>query len=234
MLDDAMLRDITSKMVTPAARREAVAHLRVAHEVSERRACCAPGIDGTPVRTRSRRRDDAVVRARLRELAAIRRRLGYGRLHILLWREGIVMNHKRLRRLYREEWLQVRRRSGRKRALGTRASWQFRKAPTSAGVWTSCPMRSSMVAVFAFWRSSTTLTSPGQSTPNTAPPGLSRKACVCKKLAAPTRFGSGITRLTDHQDKGAPQRSHHSACRNPGPSACQQTRSSWTLRRFQR
>ena len=40
---------------------------------------------------------------------------------ILLRREGIAMNHKKLRRLYREERLQVRRRGGRKRALGTRA-----------------------------------------------------------------------------------------------------------------
>ena len=46
----------------------------------------------------------------LRELAAIRRRFGYRRLHILLTREGIVMNHKKLRRLYHEELTQVRRR----------------------------------------------------------------------------------------------------------------------------
>ena len=51
----------------------------------------------------------------------IRRRFGYRRLHVLLRREGIIMNHKKLRRLYREERLQVRRRGGRKRALGTRA-----------------------------------------------------------------------------------------------------------------
>ena len=38
-----------------------------------------------------------------------------------LAREGIVVNHEKLRRLYREEGLQVRRRGGRKRALGTRA-----------------------------------------------------------------------------------------------------------------
>src|SRR6516164_10295106 len=36
-------------------------------------------------------------------------------------REGLVMNHKKFRRLYREERLQVRRRGGSKRALGTRA-----------------------------------------------------------------------------------------------------------------
>ena len=39
------------------------------------------------------------MRARLRELASVRRRFGYRRLHILLTREGIVMNHKKLRRL---------------------------------------------------------------------------------------------------------------------------------------
>jgi putative transposase len=116
-------------MVTPAARREAAAHLRVAYEVSERRACSTLGADRTSVRYRSRRLDDATVRARLRELAAIRRRFGYRRLHILLTREGIVMNHKKLRRLYREERLQVRRRGSRKRALGTRAPMTLPQGP---------------------------------------------------------------------------------------------------------
>jgi transposase InsO family protein len=50
-----------------------------------------------------------------------RRRFGYRRLHILVRREGIVLNHKKLYRLYREERLIVRKRGGRKRALGTRA-----------------------------------------------------------------------------------------------------------------
>jgi putative transposase len=116
-------------MVTPAARREAVAHLRLAYEVSERRACSTLGAERTSVRYRSTRPDDAAVRARLRELAAIRRRFGYRRLHILLRREGIVMNHKKLRRLYREERLQVRRRGGRKRALGTRAPMALPQGP---------------------------------------------------------------------------------------------------------
>jgi putative transposase len=116
-------------MVTPAARREAVVHLRVAYEVSERRACSVLGTDRTAVRYRSRRRDDGAVRARLRELASIRRRFGYRRLHILLRREGIVMNHKKLRRLYREEGLKVRRRSGRKRAVGTRAPMTIPQGP---------------------------------------------------------------------------------------------------------
>jgi putative transposase len=116
-------------MVTPAARREAVAHLRVAYEVSERRACSALGADRTSVRYRNSRPDDAAVRARLRELASVRRRFGYRRLHILLMREGIIMNHKKLRRLYREERLQVRRRGGRKRALGTRSPMTLPQGP---------------------------------------------------------------------------------------------------------
>ena len=106
-------------MVTPAARREAVAHLRSAFEASERRACAALGVERTSVRYRGDRPDDTAVRARLRELAAIRRRFGYRRLLVLMRREGLVMNHKKFRRLYREERLQVRRRGGRKRALGT-------------------------------------------------------------------------------------------------------------------
>jgi putative transposase len=116
-------------MVTPAARREAVAHLRIAFEVSERRACSTLGADRTSVRYCGRRPSEAVARARLRELASVRRRFGYRRLHILLTREGIVMNHKKFRRLYREERLQVRRRGGRKRALGTRAPIALPQGP---------------------------------------------------------------------------------------------------------
>jgi len=109
------------KMVTPAARREVVAHLRSSFDVSERRACGALGADRSSVRYRARRPGDEAVRKRLRELAAVRHRFGYRRLLVLMRREGLVMNHKKFRRLYREERLQVRRRGGRKRALGTRA-----------------------------------------------------------------------------------------------------------------
>ena len=107
--------------MTPAARRDVVAHLREIHAVSERRACRIMGADRSTVRYRSVRADDAAIRERLRALSAERRRFGYRRLHIMLSREGIHMNQKKLRRLYRDERLQVRRRSGRKRALGTRA-----------------------------------------------------------------------------------------------------------------
>jgi putative transposase len=108
-------------MVTPAAKREAVAHLRSAFDMSERRACRITGCVRMTVRYRSRRLDDRDLRLRLRALAHERRRFGYRRLLVLLRREGFKVNHKRLFRLYREERLMVRRRGGRKRALGTRA-----------------------------------------------------------------------------------------------------------------
>ena len=116
-------------MVTPAARREAVVHLGQKYAVSQRRACRVIGTDRTSVRYRSRRPPDTAIRQRLRELAAQRRRFGYRRLLILLDREGMHMNHKKLRRLYREERLQVRRRGGRKRALGTRAPMAIPQGP---------------------------------------------------------------------------------------------------------
>ncbi len=116
-------------MVTPVAKRQAVAHLCSSYEVSQRRACAVIGADRTSVRYRSVRPDDGIVRSRLRELAAVRRRFGYRRLLLMLRVEGMLINHKRLRRLYREERLQVRRRSGRKRALGTRAPMTLPQGP---------------------------------------------------------------------------------------------------------
>ncbi len=116
-------------MVTPVVKRQAVAHLCQVYEVSQRRACQVIKADRTSMRYRSVRADDASLRARLRELAAVRRHFGYRRLMILLRREGTRMNHKKLRRLYREERLQVRRRGGRKRALGTRAPLALPQGP---------------------------------------------------------------------------------------------------------
>ena len=57
----------------------------------------------------------------MRAIAGERRRFGYRRIGLMLEREGITMNHKKLRRLYSEEGLAVKRRRGRKRATGTRA-----------------------------------------------------------------------------------------------------------------
>jgi putative transposase len=96
---------------------------------SQRRACGLVGIAPKTFRYVSTRPDDADLRGRLKELASERRRFGYRRLHILLKREGVELNHKKLFRLYREERLTVRRRGGRKRALGTRAPMAIPQGP---------------------------------------------------------------------------------------------------------
>jgi putative transposase len=98
--------------VTPAQRRAAAAHVQEQFGVSQRQACRLVGSARSTIRYRRRRqRDDEALRLRLRELAAQRPRFGYRRLHVLLRREGIVVNHKRVERLYREEGLAVRRRT---------------------------------------------------------------------------------------------------------------------------
>ncbi|SFK58275.1 HTH-like domain-containing protein, partial [Caulobacter sp. UNC279MFTsu5.1] len=73
--------------------------------------------------------DDGVLRDRLKTLAQERRRFGYRRLHVLLRREGHAVNKKRVQRLYREEKLTVRRRGGRKRAVGTLRPLEVPLAP---------------------------------------------------------------------------------------------------------
>jgi integrase len=70
-------------MVTPAAKREAVAHLRSAFDMSERRACRTIDCVRMTVRYRSRRADDADLRQRLQTLAHERRRFGYAILMML-------------------------------------------------------------------------------------------------------------------------------------------------------
>jgi putative transposase len=109
------------KMVTPAAKREAVAHLQALLDVSERRAYRVIAADRSVIRYQSRREDDGMRREKLRDQAHQRRRFGYRRLHILLRREGLRINRKKTQRLYREEGLTVRRHKGRKRAVGARA-----------------------------------------------------------------------------------------------------------------
>ena len=88
---------------------------------AQRRACSFVGLDRKTFRYAPKRPDAAALRQRLRDLASERRRFGYRRLPRLLRREGREMNHKKLYRLYREERLTVRKRGGRKRALGPRA-----------------------------------------------------------------------------------------------------------------
>jgi putative transposase len=97
-----------------------VQFLRVGFAISQRRACQALGLARSSCRYRSLARDQGALRIRLRDLAAARVRYGYRRLHILLRREGWVVNHKRVFRLYRLEGLGLQRRRKPKRVSAGR------------------------------------------------------------------------------------------------------------------
>jgi putative transposase len=107
-------------MVKPAARRHAVGYMQQAFGLSERGACRALGVTRATHRYRSRRPPSTGLIAKLRKLAAERPRFGYRRLHILLRRQGVVVNHKRVYRLYREEGLAVRIKRRRRLAASPR------------------------------------------------------------------------------------------------------------------
>ena len=119
------------------------------HSFSERRACRLVGVNRSAWQYEPLRGKDDAVRERMRELANERRRFGYRRLAILLRREGKGMNLKKVYRLYREERLTVRKRGGRKRALGTRAPmaipqepnqrWSLGNAPGRVGLQYTIP-----------------------------------------------------------------------------------------------
>lgn len=108
-------------MVGPAAKREAVTHLKTVMGLSERRACQIISADRKTIRYRSSRPPEVELREKLRDLANERRRFGYRRLFILLRRDGESSGVNRIYRLYREEGLCVRKRKARRRAVGTRA-----------------------------------------------------------------------------------------------------------------
>jgi putative transposase len=104
--------------VKPQARRAAARFLEGGWTLSERRACGLVDLGRSTARYASCGRDDASIRTRLREMAAEKRRYGYRRLHVLLRREGVMVNHKCVERIYREEGLSVRKRK-RKRVAGS-------------------------------------------------------------------------------------------------------------------
>jgi len=91
-----------------------VDRLEAAYRIGMRRACevvgcCRSSYYYTSVK------DDRVLRQRIREIAEVRVRYGYLRIHVLLRREGWHVNHKRVYRIYREEGLNLRHKRPRRR-----------------------------------------------------------------------------------------------------------------------
>jgi putative transposase len=83
---------------------------------SIRKACLLVGLPRASYDYRPVAGDDDELREKIRELAHQRRRFGSPRIHLLLRRAGLVVNHKRTERIYREEGLSLRKRKRKKTA----------------------------------------------------------------------------------------------------------------------
>ncbi len=115
-------------MVGPQAKRAAVTYLMTTRQLGVTRACGLIGISRSLYRYEAKRPDDGPLKERLTELAGQKRRYGYRRLHVLLRREGWLINWKRTYRVYHEAGLMVRRRK-RKRIAGVER--QDKQVPTA-------------------------------------------------------------------------------------------------------
>jgi len=106
-----------------------VDHVRIAWRASIRRACRALPVDRSTYHYRSKRAGQAALSKRIKEIAETRVRYGYRRIHVLLRREGWPVNVKRVCRLYREQGLQLRNKSPKRRV---KAKLRDDRAPATA------------------------------------------------------------------------------------------------------
>jgi putative transposase len=109
-------------MVKPAAYRQAVGFVMAEFELSQRRSCQAIGFARSSWRYRSQRKEPTELVERLRALATKRPRWGYRMLYLVLRREGVKVNHKRVYRLYRQEQLMVRTKKRKRLTSRTRVA----------------------------------------------------------------------------------------------------------------
>jgi putative transposase len=75
---------------------------------------------------------DAALTERMKEMASVKRRYGYRRLHVLLRREGWQANHKRVWRLYSQAGLSVRQRRRNRIAPAERVARPVTRAPNQS------------------------------------------------------------------------------------------------------
>ena len=96
------------------------------------RACGLVGISRSLFAYESRCTGDAALTERMKEMASVKRRYGYRRLHVLLRREGWQANHKRVWRLYSEAGLSVRQRRRKRIAPAERVARPVTTAPNQS------------------------------------------------------------------------------------------------------
>jgi len=106
-------------VVAPKAKRACSEMLVETHKLSERRACRLVG-QSRSVKRYCSIKNDEILAEKLQKIAYEKRRYGYRRIHMVLKREGIQINHKKVYRIYTQVGLKVVKRKTRRKALGER------------------------------------------------------------------------------------------------------------------
>ncbi|HEL3759502.1 TPA: IS3 family transposase [Stenotrophomonas maltophilia] len=120
MFENDVIKDaLRKKLVTAPARRELVRHL-VDKGLSERRSLAVVRMSASAYRYAPRPDRNIELRARILALAQRHKRYGVGMIHLKLRQAGLLVNYKRVERLYQEAKLQVRRRKRKKVLPGER------------------------------------------------------------------------------------------------------------------
>ena len=107
-------------MVTPQAKKTSSRWLIEKHGFSQRKACKLVGVQRATARYQSKKPDESALAEKIKSIAYEKKRFGYRRIHMILRREKILVNHKKVFRIYKACGLKVLKRGGRKRALGVR------------------------------------------------------------------------------------------------------------------
>jgi putative transposase len=107
-------RAAVKKLLRPETKRLAVSYASTSLGLSIRKACLLIGLARSVYQYQLQPPADAELRGKIRQLAQERRRFGSPRIYQLLRRQGLIINHKKVERLYREEGLSLRKRKRKK------------------------------------------------------------------------------------------------------------------------
>lgn len=115
VLENEVIKNaLRKKVVSAPARRELVRYM-VEKRLSERRSLAIARMSASAYRYVPRPDGNAQLRQQILDLEQRHKRYGVGMIHLKLLRQaGLLVNHKRVERLYQQAELQVRRRKRKK------------------------------------------------------------------------------------------------------------------------
>ena len=107
-------------MVSPKIKRAVAETVVKKHDLSQRRAFKLVSLHRSVGRYTTKKVEETELKDEIKAIALDRPRFGYRRIHVIMKKKGLKMNHKKLYRLYKEMGLKVRKRGSRRRAIGPR------------------------------------------------------------------------------------------------------------------